>query len=192
MSEPLSDRDVERPFDALRPAAPSPDLMARLRAARPSTQGSAAALAPLAQPPTHDRWQLALAGAAAVVVASLVWLNQTAKSKPPLTDPADVATRTHHLSPAAPQPAPATTRDPATGQTHQASITAPIFLPVETNRYLVGIQPATTLQRPDEAPRRLLRAVVVDDMTAVGAETDSALHLRRAREVYLPLTSPVY
>jgi len=135
---------------------------------------------------------LGLAAAAAVVVASFVWLNLAAKSKTAPAGPADVATGAHHQDPSAPQPTPAAIGDPATGQTHQASINPPIFLPVETNRYLVGIQMAITIQRPDEAPRRLLRAVLIDDMTAVGAETDAALHLRRAREIFLPMTSPVY
>jgi hypothetical protein len=67
-----------------------------------------------------------------------------------------------------------------------------VYLPVETTSHLVSIQPVPLGQRPDEAPQRLLRAIFIEDTTAVGADTDAALILRRAREVYLPVQARVY
>jgi hypothetical protein len=124
------------------------------------------------------RWSRIVAAAAAVIVASLVWLAFAPKPTAPRLTNADPAA----------SPTPLTVTHPP----RRAAVTRPIFLPVESNRRLVSLQPLHAVQRPDEAPRRLLRAVIVDDVTAVGADTDAALHVRSAREVYLPMTSTVY
>jgi hypothetical protein len=172
MTDPFPPDDLERPLAALRPAPPSPALMARLRSARPSIQRSPVAAG-------FSRTTLrSMAAAAAVVVASLVWLAVAPKPTAP---------RLTSDHPAASPPALTVIHQP-----RRAAVTPPIFLPVESNRRLVSLQPVHAVQRPDEPPRRLLRAVIVDDMTAVGADTDAALHVRSAREVYLPMTSTIY
>ncbi len=177
--------DTERQLETLCPAAPSEALLARLRAARPPIRISTDAPSLGVDPTPRFRW-MPLLGMAAAGVALAMLAGGKFAARPSTIGPPSIALNSPADAEAAVTPARATVTPVA------ASAAPPVFLPVETSRRLVSLQSVPTVQRPDEAPRRMLRAVVLDDTTAVGAETDAALHLRRAREIYLPVRSPVY
>jgi hypothetical protein len=185
MTERPRPDDLERALDALRPAPPPDDLMARLRASRPGVRTSSAPRTPATALSARGRWPRWLSLAAVLLalatLAGLKWGARPAPSGASMAESGPAA-----VPALAPAPAQATVTPVA------LAAAPPVFLPVETKWHLVSLQPVPAIQRPDEAPRRLLRLVVVDETTAVGAETDAALHFRRAREVYLPITNPVY
>lgn len=173
-------------LQSLRGAAPSEAFMARLRAAEPVKPAHAQEKerpAPSRATGSRRHWLHGIAwGAAAAVVlfagisASSTWKN--------------------HRFPGAKTPggtlvaAPLAPADPSSGNKPDNSR---IFLPVESATRLVSLrEPPRLIQRPDEPPLRVQRAVLVDDLTAVGADTDAALRVQRSREVYIPVSSPVY
>jgi hypothetical protein len=184
MSEHHPPEEAERLLHRLHPAPPSPALMRRLRDACPSAH-RASQLTPARRPRAPIRLAAAAAAAAALALAAQVWLPRPSQN-PRRLHTVDVpsATPSPEINSTAQAPV-----SPAAESTHP---TASVFLPVEASRHLVSLQSVPTIQQPDTAPLRLLRAVLIDDLTAVGAETDAALHLRRAREVYFPLHSPIY
>lgn len=184
MNERLPTDDIERQLARLRPAEPPPALIARLRAARPEARSLSSLEPPVRVTARPRPFSPALTAAAAIALtAALVWLSVPASNRirpstnPPLTtaDPVADAARD-----AGAEPRPASV--PATS----------VFLPVEASSRVVSMQPVSATLRPDEVARPFWRALVIDDLTAVGAETDAALHWRRARELYIPVTSPVY
>jgi hypothetical protein len=155
---------------ALRPAPVSDALMARLVAARPV---QAPPTARLAAGDTGSRtipWRRVLWVGG--IGAAAAWVAAARLDTPPKATTA--------VDP------PPVTAAPA------ASAPSTVFLPVESNRTLVLLEPTRVIQEPDEPPRRFARAVWIDDITAVGAEDDAALHLRRTREAIVPVSSPVY
>jgi hypothetical protein len=168
MSDP-----TEELLSRLGPAPPSTELMARLRAARPTralrvhrpglgTRGSG----------RTSVWRRVAFVGALGAAAALVILSQM---RVPLEAIADRHPATPNI---------------ATETTPRES--SRVFLPVESRWTLVSLQPTRVIQEPDEAPRRFMRAVWIDDLTAVGAETDAALHVRSVHETYVPVSSPVY
>ena len=160
---------TEELLTGLRPATPPAELMARLRAARPArgaeTEGSGFRVQGSGRRLSWRRvaWIGGL-GAAAGWVAVSQW-------SVPRGDKTSIADSTVAAS---------------TLEESQ------IFLPVESTRTLVSLQPARVMQQPDQPPQRFMRAVWLDDVTAVGADTDAALHLRRTHETYVPVSSPIY
>ena len=185
MTERPTPEDLERALDGLRPAPPTDDLMARLRAARPASRPGLAGRPPGDALPSRDRWPRWLPAAAVLaVLASLAGLPWAGHRTSPAPSTAG--------SEPGPDPSVAAAPVQAAVTPEAAAETRPIFLPVETTQHVFSLQAVPVTQRPDEAPRRLLRAVIVEDTTAVGAETDAALHFRKAREVYLPIRNPVY
>ena len=185
MSERPPSDDMERKLDALRPAPPTDDLMARLRAARPATRLMSAPRPPAAAVPSrHRRGRWLPLAAVLLALGAVAGLQRAGHLGAPASPAAASASGAEPLASA--PPARGTVTPVA------ARPAPPVFLPVETTRHLVSLQAVPTIRRPDEAPRRLLRAVIVEDTTAVGAETDAALHFRKAREIYLPISNPVY
>lgn len=185
MNNPDRPDDTERQLQMLCPAAPSDALLARLHAARPTVRSATAA------PPQHEaptprfRWRPLLGIAAAGVAVAMLAGGKFAVRPSTVGAPSTAMT-----SPVEAEATAGPTR--ATVTPVASNALRPVFLPVETSRRLVSLQSVPTIQRPDEAPHRMLRAVFLDDMTAVGADTDAALHLRRTHEIYLPVRSPVY
>ncbi|MFN0126830.1 MAG: hypothetical protein ACKV19_09125 [Verrucomicrobiales bacterium] len=182
MSERPPMDDLEQQLACLQPVAPSADVMTRLRAARPKPAVPVSAphpVAPLAGRRDRRRSFSLTAAAAVAVVAALAWLQL----------PAPEASRSATV---AATPAPNRVAAAVAEAAQGAVAAGSIFLPIESSSHLVSLHPVPEAARPDEVARPLWRAVVVDDLTAVGAETDAALHVRRAREVFIPVARPVY
>jgi hypothetical protein len=184
MNDPRSIETTAPPVDTLVPAAPSATLMARLRAARPPRQAFSSA--PSRQPAQArpSRWlPLSACAAAAAALATVVAVKTEWRfARGPSTT---VTSSAHALTQEPTSPAATATPTPVVSA-------PPVYLPIETTSHLVSLQSVSLGQRPDEAPQRLLRAIFIENTTAVGADTDAALVLRRAREVYLPVQGRVY
>lgn len=171
-------------LQGLRTAAPSEAFMTRLRAAEPVKSAHARGKegpAPSRATASRRLWSYGIAwGAAAVLLlagisASLAWKNHRFPAKTP-----------GHALVSAPRPS-------ADSSSNAKPDNSRIFLPVESATRLVSLrEPPRLIQRPDEPPLRVQRAVLVDDLTAVGADIDAALRLQRSREIYIPVSSPVY
>ena len=195
MNDPLPGEldDLANRLIDLSPAEPDQILMTRLRAARPSRNPSltdhAESIRPVSPPvfaprllARRHRW---LAAAAAMVVLSAWGLSIAWKDRPL----AVVRTGATVTAPAA-VPAAATARGSVTPVA--APPAPPLFLPVDSAQRLVSLQPVPVTSGPDQAPRRVYRAVIMEDVAAVNAETDSVLIFSRPREVYLAAGNTVY
>jgi len=187
MTDPRLSRDAEAQLRRVRPASVSPALMARLRGARPSRERSSALPRPVIAAPASIAWRrfrlAAWSTAAALAVVGMgVWVQTTPRWNELTVAPSPALISHAPLESArAPTIAPASPTGAST-----------VFLPVEVTRQVLRMDPVTTVHHPDEAPRHFVRAVVMENVTAVGADTDAALLWRRAREVFLPVHSPVY
>jgi hypothetical protein len=184
MNDPQAEDPTATPVDTLVPAAPSAALMARLRAARPPRQ---VATSVSSRPPAQarpSRWlPLAACAAAAAALATVVAI----KTEWRFARSPSVTVNSSAHAPTEEPPSSAATATPT-----PVASAPPVYLPIETTSHLVSLQPVPLEQRPDEAPQRLLRAIFIEDTTAVGADTDAALVVRRAREVYFPVQGTVY
>lgn len=195
MNDPLPGEldDLANRLIDLSPAEPDRILMTRLRSARPSRNPSltdhAESIRLVAEPVStsralkrRHRW---LAAAAAMVVLGAWGLTIAWKDRPL----AGVRTGTTANAPAA-VPAAATARGSVSPVA--APPAPPLFLPVDSAQRLVSFQPVPVTSGPDQALRRVYRAVIMEDVAAVNAETDSVLIFSRPREVYLAAGNTIY
>jgi hypothetical protein len=153
---------LESTLKRLRPAAPSAELMARLRRAM---QQPRVARVPAWMP----RRPVLLAAAA---VAAIIVFAASAIINRPRPVPASIASG----SPQQATPKPM----------------LEVFSPVEARNYLLEATPAALIHVPDQPPVRLVRCLWLDDVLCHSENGGAALEFIEAREQWVPVTAQVY
>lgn len=199
MNHPLPD-DMDNLAGRLKgmvAAEPGHVLMARLRAARPSQESPRSGHTGPAQraddpisPSGARAWmrsnRTVWFTAAAAMVVLCAWGISSARRPQPAAPASAEASATSSAT--APASAPA--RGSITPVGTQTA--PPLYLPVDSSQRLVSLQAVPVAAGPDQAPRHVYRAVIMEDVAAVNAEADSVLLFSRPREVYLAAGNAVY
>jgi hypothetical protein len=162
----MIDNDLEPTLARLRPAAPSPELMARLQRALSSSNQRA----PLS--PVSSRSPRVLVIASALIAAALVTVVAIVIPERSDPGPQSAAIELPRQTPPAPL--------------------LEVFAPIEARNYLLDAKPAAVVEVPNHPPIRLLRCLWLDDVLCRNERGDAALEVLEAREQWVPVTAQVY
>jgi len=167
------DDDLEKLLSKLAPAPPAPELMKRLRAARPEIAE---------EPPAEDkivpfrRWLPAAAVAAAACVAAIVLIERNA------TVPADVTITPPPSLPSFPVPED----DPGLEKPRETMV------PVETRQHLMEVADYGIVEDKSKKPVRLIATTWVDEFVYAANGEGKPVTESRVRQEILPVSVRTY